>query len=56
MPRKVRELLKDLASAGFIEIVGSGKGSHRKYTENLSDLSINRAYSPIPVNEIQMTT
>jgi len=31
MPRKIRELIKDLKSAGFQEISG-GKGSHRKYT------------------------
>ena len=30
MPRKIRELIKDLKSAGFQEISG-GKGSHRKY-------------------------
>lgn len=31
MPRKIRELVGDLKSAGFQEIRG-GKGSHRKYT------------------------
>jgi len=31
MPRKIRELIKDLKSAGFKEIAG-GKGSHRKYS------------------------
>ena len=31
MPRKVRELIKDLKQAGFYEITG-GKGSHRKFT------------------------
>ncbi|HEY3139278.1 MAG TPA: type II toxin-antitoxin system HicA family toxin [Blastocatellia bacterium] len=31
MPRKVRELLKDLKRAGFYEIPGGGKGSHRKF-------------------------
>ncbi|MGF1588689.1 MAG: type II toxin-antitoxin system HicA family toxin [Pleurocapsa sp.] len=31
MPRKVRELIKDLKKAGFSEMV-SGKGSHRKFT------------------------
>ena len=31
MPRKVRELVRDLLSAGFYEITG-GKGSHRKLT------------------------
>ena len=30
MPRKVRELIKDLIDAGFIE--KGGKGSHRKLT------------------------
>ena len=32
MPRKVRELIRDLESAGFREIRGGGKGSHRKYS------------------------
>jgi predicted RNA binding protein YcfA (HicA-like mRNA interferase family) len=31
MPRKIRELIQDLASAGFYEIPGGGKGSHRKF-------------------------
>ena len=31
MPRKIRELIQDLQSAGFYEISGSGKGSHRKF-------------------------
>lgn len=31
MPRKIRELIRDLKAAGFQEISG-GKGSHRKYT------------------------
>jgi predicted RNA binding protein YcfA (HicA-like mRNA interferase family) len=31
MPRKVRELVRDLLDAGFYEISG-GKGSHRKFT------------------------
>jgi predicted RNA binding protein YcfA (HicA-like mRNA interferase family) len=31
MPRKVRELVRDLLAAGFYEISG-GKGSHRKFT------------------------
>ena len=30
MPRKVRQLLKDLKKAGFTEVSG-GKGSHRKF-------------------------
>lgn len=31
MPRKVRDLIRDLLQAGFREIPG-GKGSHRKFT------------------------
>ena len=31
MPRKLRELIKDLRSAGFDEIPGGSKGSHRKF-------------------------
>ena len=31
MPRKIRELIKDLKAAGFTEISGGGKGSHRKF-------------------------
>jgi len=30
MPQKIRDLLKTLKNAGFKEIPGSGKGSHRK--------------------------
>ena len=30
MPRKVRELIRELQSAGFSEVKG-GKGSHRKF-------------------------
>ncbi|RJP29290.1 MAG: type II toxin-antitoxin system HicA family toxin [Candidatus Omnitrophota bacterium] len=32
MPRKIRELIQSLTEAGFYEIKGGGKGSHRKYT------------------------
>jgi predicted RNA binding protein YcfA (HicA-like mRNA interferase family) len=32
VPRKVRELVKDLHDAGFELIPGGGKGSHRKFT------------------------
>jgi predicted RNA binding protein YcfA (HicA-like mRNA interferase family) len=32
VPRKVRELLKDLRGAGFTLVPGAGKGSHRKLT------------------------
>ncbi len=31
MPRKIRLLIKDLKNAGFYEMMGAGKGSHRKY-------------------------
>jgi predicted RNA binding protein YcfA (HicA-like mRNA interferase family) len=31
MPRKVRELMKDLQDAGFVLLRGAGKGSHRKF-------------------------
>ena len=30
MPQKIRDLLKALRDAGFQEIPGAGKGSHRK--------------------------
>jgi predicted RNA binding protein YcfA (HicA-like mRNA interferase family) len=32
VPRKVRELVKDLRDAGFAQVPGGGKGSHRKFT------------------------
>jgi len=32
VPRKVRELVRDLVDAGFYEIPGGGKGSHRKFS------------------------
>jgi predicted RNA binding protein YcfA (HicA-like mRNA interferase family) len=32
MPRKIRELIEDLKTAGFYEIPSGGKGSHRKFT------------------------
>ncbi len=32
MARKIRELVKDLEDAGFKQISGAGKGSHRKFT------------------------
>ena len=31
MPRKIRDLLKDLRNAGFMLVPG-GKGSHRKFS------------------------
>jgi predicted RNA binding protein YcfA (HicA-like mRNA interferase family) len=33
VPRKIRELVRDLLDAGFHEIPG-GKGSHRKFTHD----------------------
>lgn len=32
MPRKIRELIRDLLDAGFYEIPGGGEGSHRKFS------------------------
>jgi predicted RNA binding protein YcfA (HicA-like mRNA interferase family) len=32
MPRKVSDLMQDLTGAGFSEVSGAGKGSHRKFT------------------------
>ncbi len=31
MPQKVRQLIAALKSAGFTELKGGGKGSHRKF-------------------------
>jgi predicted RNA binding protein YcfA (HicA-like mRNA interferase family) len=31
MPRKIRELVKELRDAGFSLVPGGGKGSHRKF-------------------------
>ncbi len=31
VPQKIRDLLKRLKHAGFTEITGGGKGSHRKF-------------------------
>ncbi len=31
MPRKIRELIRDLKRNGFVPIPGAGKGSHRKF-------------------------
>lgn len=33
MPRKIRELVRDLIGAGFVQVPG-GKGSHRKFAHN----------------------
>jgi len=35
MPQKIRELITNLKKAGFYEIYGAGKGSHRKYTHEV---------------------
>ena len=35
MAKKIRELIQSLVEAGFYEIKGTGKGSHRKYTHAL---------------------
>jgi len=32
MAKKIRELIQYLLKAGFCEIKGTGKGSHKKYT------------------------
>jgi predicted RNA binding protein YcfA (HicA-like mRNA interferase family) len=32
VPRKVRDLVRDLRDAGFELVPGGGKGSHRKFT------------------------
>lgn len=34
MPRKIREIVEDLKRAGFREIPGGGKGSHRKFVHD----------------------
>ena len=31
VPRKVRDLIKDLRKAGFEPVAGAGRGSHRKF-------------------------
>ncbi len=35
MAKKLRELIQELIEAGFYQIKGAGKGSHRKYTHAL---------------------
>jgi predicted RNA binding protein YcfA (HicA-like mRNA interferase family) len=32
LPRKIRQLVRDLQDAGFELIPGAGKGSHRKFS------------------------
>ena len=34
MPRKIRQLIKDLKKAGFEQVSGAGKGSHRKFVQD----------------------
>jgi predicted RNA binding protein YcfA (HicA-like mRNA interferase family) len=31
MPRKIRDIIRDLEQAGFFLVKGQGKGDHRKY-------------------------
>lgn len=31
MPPKIRELISNLERSGFVETIGGGKGSHRKF-------------------------
>jgi len=31
VPQKIRDLLNNLKRAGFMEVAGAGKGSHRKF-------------------------
>jgi len=31
VPKKIRQLVKDLQASGFRQIAGAGKGSHRKF-------------------------
>lgn len=35
MPRKIRELKRDLRRAGYYEVKGGGKGSHTKWRHPL---------------------
>jgi predicted RNA binding protein YcfA (HicA-like mRNA interferase family) len=35
MPRKVRDLIRDLLDAGFYQMQGGGKGSHWKFSHVL---------------------
>ncbi len=35
MAKKIRDLIRELTEAGFYEIKGAGKGSHRKYVHPL---------------------
>jgi predicted RNA binding protein YcfA (HicA-like mRNA interferase family) len=34
VPRKIRDLVKDLRAVGFSLLPGGGKGSHRKFTHD----------------------
>lgn len=34
MPRKIQELIQNLLEAGFTQVPGGGKGSHRKFTHD----------------------
>jgi predicted RNA binding protein YcfA (HicA-like mRNA interferase family) len=37
MPRKIRDLIRDLRKAGFVIVPGGGKGGHRKMTHETHD-------------------
>ena len=39
VPRKIRDLLKDLRKAGFV-LVDGGKGSHRKFQGNAGKIAM----------------
>ena len=34
MPRKIRQLIKELKKAGFEQVSGAGKGFHRKFVQD----------------------
>jgi predicted RNA binding protein YcfA (HicA-like mRNA interferase family) len=34
VPRKIRQLIKELKKAGFEQVSGAGKGSHRKFVQD----------------------
>ncbi len=41
MPRKLRELRRDLRRAGYNQVKGGGKGSHTKWKHPLVPIPIN---------------
>jgi len=40
MPRKIKELIKDLKKVGFDLMKNRGKGSHRVYKEEETNVSV----------------